>query len=148
MKAPAYVGKQADDMQEIDLGDGSSLQLIFGQHEGVEGSFSPSFPIWMGTLFLASGASFERAVPQDEAIFFYVVKGKVNVNEQVVEMRNLVEFEHAGELVFISAAEDAIVIFGHAKPFNEPIVAQGPFVMNSQEQIQEAYRDYQMGKFA
>lgn len=148
MKAPAYVGKQADEMVELDLGDGSSLQLIFGAFEGVEGSFQPSYPIWMASLFLKPDALFERAVPKEHSIFLYIVRGSISIAGTEVSMRQLVEFEDEGEHVAIQASEDAVVLFGHAKPFHEPIVAQGPFVMNSQEQIQEAYRDYRMGKFA
>jgi hypothetical protein len=59
----------------------------------------------------------------------------------------LVEFETYGTEIQIEASEDSILILGHALPFNEPMVAQGPFVMNTQEQISEAYQDYQSGKF-
>lgn len=148
MKQPAYIGKQADEMQEIELGNGASLQLIFGTYDGVKGSFEPSYPIWMGTLFMKSNTTFDREIPASQAIFLYVVRGSIKVGDTEVKARHLVEFEHRGELVSINANEDAIVILGHAEPFHEPIVAQGPFVMNSQAQIQEAYRDYQMGRFS
>ncbi|HYH15080.1 MAG TPA: pirin-like C-terminal cupin domain-containing protein [Flavisolibacter sp.] len=39
------------------------------------------------------------------------------------------------------------MLLGHAKPHNEPVVAHGPFVMNTQEEIRKAYVDYQQGKF-
>jgi len=148
MTQPRYVGKQHHEMVEVDLGDQSSLQLIFGEWEGTKGSFEPSYPIWMGTLFLSEGSRFERSIPVEDEIFFYVVRGKVEVNGQPVEMRELVQFKHEGEEVNIQASEQAVVILGHAKPFGEPIVAQGPFVMNSEQEIYQAYMDYQQGKFA
>jgi len=40
-----------------------------------------------------------------------------------------------------------VLIFGHAMPLNEPVVAQGPFVMNTEEEIRQAYDDYRNGKF-
>ena len=63
-------------------------------------------------------------------------------------MRHLIEFSNTGEEIAVEALEDSILILGHALPFNEPVVARGPFVMNTQQQIYEAYQDYQAGKFA
>jgi len=40
-----------------------------------------------------------------------------------------------------------VILFGHAEPYNEPVVAHGPFVMNTREEIVEAFRDYQAGRF-
>jgi redox-sensitive bicupin YhaK (pirin superfamily) len=40
-----------------------------------------------------------------------------------------------------------LLLFGHAAPNNEPIVAHGPFVMNTQEEIRQAFVEYQQGKF-
>jgi redox-sensitive bicupin YhaK (pirin superfamily) len=61
-------------------------------------------------------------------------------------MHNLVGFSNEGEEIKMEALEDTELILGHGEPFNEPIVAHGPFVMNSQKEIMEAMRDYQMGK--
>jgi redox-sensitive bicupin YhaK (pirin superfamily) len=64
-----------------------------------------------------------------------------------IPFRNLVEFNNDGDSLAVEATEDTVIIFGHANPFNEPLVAQGPFVMNTQEEIRQAYQDYQLGKF-
>ena len=42
---------------------------------------------------------------------------------------------------------DAVILFGHAEPLGEPVVAHGPFVMNTREEIRQAMMDYQAGKF-
>lgn len=47
----------------------------------------------------------------------------------------------------IEAVTDALILFGHAQPLSEPVVAHGPFVMNTREEIVEAIHDYQAGKF-
>ena len=52
-----------------------------------------------------------------------------------------------GEAVTIEASEPALFLFGHADPIPEPIVAHGPFVMNSADEIRQAYADYQAGRF-
>ena len=47
----------------------------------------------------------------------------------------------------IEAASDGVILFGHAEPIGEPVVAHGPFVMTTREEIQQAIRDYQEGRF-
>ncbi|WP_316928529.1 pirin-like C-terminal cupin domain-containing protein [Cesiribacter andamanensis] len=59
----------------------------------------------------------------------------------------LVEFANDDEQLHIEAEAESLLLLGHALPFQEPVVARGPFVMNSEQEIMEAYRDYQQGKF-
>jgi|GEM_PF-1016605 len=60
----------------------------------------------------------------------------------------LVELSDDGDTVPIEAFADALLLFGHADPIGEPVVAHGPFVMNTRQEILDAIRDYQSGKFA
>jgi redox-sensitive bicupin YhaK (pirin superfamily) len=76
-----------------------------------------------------------------------VIRGNVIVNNERVSYHQLVEFDNDSEQVSIKAETDAVILFGHALPLNEPVVAQGPFVMNTEEEIVAAYQDYRDGKF-
>jgi quercetin 2,3-dioxygenase len=76
-----------------------------------------------------------------------VVRGELKVNHQLATKLNLVEFNNDGEELILEATTESIILLGHAKPFNEPVIAYGPFVMNTEKEIQEAYQDYQQGKF-
>lgn len=148
MMQPNYIGLQKEEIPVLDLDDSKiKVQQLFGEWNGVKGAFEGTFPITMSTIYLEDGSKFEKLIPPSENIFFYVVRGKVNVNGQEVKFRQLVEFDNLGEKVEVQAEEESVIILGHAKPFNEPVVAQGPFVMNSEAQIREAYEDYQNGKF-
>ena len=148
MSTPKYLGLQKDEIPFFELAGGQvRIQQLFGDWHGVNGAFEGSFPVTMSTIYLEKGEAFDKKIPVEENIFFYVVRGELNVNGENVRYRNLVEFANSGELVSVKALEDSILILGHALPFNEPMVAQGPFVMNTQKEIQEAYSDYQAGKF-
>lgn len=148
MIKPNYIGLQQEEIPTLDIDGGKvKVQQLFGEWNGVKGAFEGTFPITMSTLYLEKGGKFEKQIPAAENVFFYIVRGGLNVNGSEVMFRNLVEFSNSGEEIEVEALEDAILILGHALPFNEPMVAQGPFVMNTQEQIQEAYADYQAGKF-
>ncbi|MBN7813221.1 pirin family protein [Algoriphagus sp. H41] len=148
MVEPNYVGLQKEDIPSFDLDGGKvKVQQLFGEWKGKKGAFEGSFPITMSTLYLEKGGKFTKVIPSEENIFFYLVRGVAKTNGTDVLFRHLVEFANTGETVEVEALEDSILILGHALPFNEPMVAQGPFVMNTQQEIQEAYRDYQAGKF-
>jgi len=148
MIQPNYVGLQKEEIPAFDLDNGKiRVQQLFGAWNGVKGAFEETFPLTMSTIYIEKGGKFEKEIPAEENIFFYIVRGELNVNGEEIPFRNLVEFTNTGEKIKVEALEDGILILGHAKPFNEPMVAQGPFVMNTQQQIYEAYQDYQAGKF-
>ena len=59
-------------------------------------------------------------------------------------------FAHAQTVTLrprIEANGPAVLLYGHAEPYGEPIVSYGPFVMNTEDEIRQAIRDYQAGKF-
>jgi redox-sensitive bicupin YhaK (pirin superfamily) len=80
-------------------------------------------------------------------VFLYVVRGTVSVGDERVAEHFLAELSEAGDTVEISAETDAVLLVGHAEPIGEPVVSYGPFVMNTREEIMQAIRDYQAGKF-
>jgi redox-sensitive bicupin YhaK (pirin superfamily) len=148
MITPSYKGLQKEEIPTFSLDGGKvKIQQLFGEWNGTKGAFEGNFPITMSTIYLENGGKFEKSVPADENIFFYIVQGALVVNGEEVNLRHLVEFENQEGAIKVAATEDAILILGHALPFNEPMVSHGPFVMNTEEQIREAYDDYQAGKF-
>ncbi|WP_339751388.1 pirin family protein [Algoriphagus aquimarinus] len=148
MMKPSYIGLQKPEIPTFELDGGKvKVQQLFGAWEGTKGAFEGNFPITMSTIYLEKGGKFEKSIPTSDAIFFYIVRGELKVNAQEIQFRHLVEFENNGEKIEVEASEDSILILGNAASFKEPMVAQGPFVMNTHKQIREAYDDYQAGKF-
>ena len=94
------------------------------------------------------GSKLKINVDKERNILLYVVKGKIKVNNSIIEELHLVEFENDEDEINIEALEDSVLIFCHGKPFNEPVVSYGPFVMNTEAEIKQAMIDYQSGKFA
>jgi len=148
MTRPKYIGLQKNDIPTIEMDNGKvTVHAVSGEWNGTAGAFDPLVDIALATIDLQQNGTYAISVPAERNIFFYVVKGKVIVNAHEAKMHQLVEFDNYGNEVKINALEDSIILLGHAVPFNEPIVAQGPFVMNSAEEIKQAYRDYRDGKF-
>jgi redox-sensitive bicupin YhaK (pirin superfamily) len=148
MTEPRYIGLQKEEINHFELSEGKvSVQMIAGEWDGHNGSFETLSPMFLSTITMAKGGKFNKSIPVGESVFFYVVRGEVKILGEKIPFRNLVEFTNDGGNLSVEAFEDSVLILGHAKPFNEPMVAQGPFVMNTQQEIMEAYRDYQQGKF-
>lgn len=148
MTAPAYKGLQKDEIPTFELDEGKvTLNLVSGTWNGMKGAFQTLTDITLGTLSISKGGVYQTSISPDRNIFFYVVKGTVKVNGQEASMHDLVEFNAEGKLLQIEAVEDSFLLLGHAVPFKEPILAHGPFVMNTMEEIHQAYDDYNNGLF-
>ena len=147
MTKPFYAGLQKADIPAIAINQKVSLNLIAGNWEGQKGGFEPLTDIFLSSVKFESGGEWQISVPKNRNIFFYVVRGNVVVNDQEVKQRQLAEFNNDDENLDIKVNEDSLIIFGHAEPLNEPMIAQGPFVMNTEQEIIQAYQDYQLGKF-
>ena len=76
-----------------------------------------------------------------------VVNGNVEVNGQKAVEHSFVLFANDGENITVKAVDKAVLLVLSGEPINEPIASYGPFVMNTQEEIDQAIEDFQAGKF-
>jgi redox-sensitive bicupin YhaK (pirin superfamily) len=147
MVKPTYIGLNFDEIHHFGLDHGMVIiDLISGEMEGHQGPVASISGLTMTSIRMKKDGNLTLNIPTEDQIFFYVVKGKLKVNGQEVLMRHLVQFEFEKGAIDIKAEEDAYILFGHAPPFNESMVAQGPFVMNTEDEIKQAYQDYRNGK--
>jgi redox-sensitive bicupin YhaK (pirin superfamily) len=149
MTAPAYTGLQREDIPVVESDDGRvRMELIAGEWEGQKGAYQSLTGVAMSVLRFAPGGRIGAPAPPGRNIFLYVVAGRLEVSGTAVQKFNLVELADDGDTVALAAGtEGAVALFGHAAPLNEPVVAHGPFVMNTREEIAAAVRDYQAGRF-
>ncbi len=148
MTDPKYKGLQEKDIPVVSLDGGKvKAQVVSGKIDNTSGGFESITDIHLSTLFFEPEGVFITKVPIDHNILCYVIKGEIRINGEIIQSLHLVEFNNDDEDLRIEALAESTVLFGHAKPFNEPVVAQGPFVMNTMEEIEQAYQDYQQGKF-
>lgn len=142
---PHYQGFQKESIPELPLAEGAHLNLISGSFKGDSGPVKSPYPQFMSTIEAAAGSQFTLKTSDDE-VYFYLVSGSLEVNGQLVNKRQTVLFApEAGDLE-IKVHAPVYLIFGQAPRINEPVVAQGPFVMSSEADIQQAFMDYQAGK--
>jgi redox-sensitive bicupin YhaK (pirin superfamily) len=147
MTEPRYIGLQANEIPAAALAAGVTVHAVSGIWAGTAGAVQPLADVALAWLDLAAEATLTLPIAASRTIFFYVVRGSLRVNGTEAGTRELVEFGHDGDELVIEALTDSVLLLGHAKPFGEPLVSGGPFVMNTEAEIQQAYADYQQGKF-
>jgi redox-sensitive bicupin YhaK (pirin superfamily) len=148
MTRPRYVGVQADEIPALTADAGRvTVHLISGTWGARAGPISSITGVFMSTIQFKTGGAVSFGSLAGRNVFLYVVRGEVRVNGAAAAAQHLVELDLAGDTLEIAAPSDALVVCGHAEPIGEPVVAHGPFVMNTRQEILEAIGDYRAGLF-
>ena len=148
MTQPKYIGLQKEEIPKLKFDNNNvTINLICGSLGNGKGAVETLTDVFTSYIELKAGGVFSINVERERNILFYVVDGKVKVNNQIAEKLYLVEFGNDDEEIKVEALEDTIIIFCQGKPLNEPVVSYGPFVMNTEGEIRQAMIDYQSGKF-
>ena len=123
------------------------LDVVAGEWSGAHGPVKPLTDMHLATLTMAAAEEVHLRIAAERTVFLYVVRGELSIADRQAPQFNLVRLNDEGDDVHLTAISDSVVLLGHATPFHEPIVAHGPFVMNTHEEIVQAMRDYQAGLF-
>ncbi|TBW29304.1 pirin family protein [Gramella sp. KN1008] len=147
MADPRYKGLQKDQISVWKNREETiEAQVVSGSFKGIRGAFDTPTSVNLAVVHFDKGSKIDLEIPKTDNIFFYVIRGELEVNEISVPELQLADFSKNDEKLDISAKNDSILLLGHAEPFNEKVVFGGPFVMNSEEEIHQAYEDYKAGK--
>lgn len=129
--------------------DQAEIRLVAGKLAGQQGPIEQAEQkFFMADLRLQPAATLELASQQQKTRLAYVYQGEVSINGQLVPRGELVRLNAQDDLTFVSSNSEAGVIVLAGNPIGEPIAQYGPFVMNTQAEIEQAIRDYQAGKLA
>jgi hypothetical protein len=149
MSAPKYQPIANDRMSKVLLPDHAGfVEIIAGSYQGTAGPASTFSPINLMNARLNKGGKAVFNFPSGYNTGLLVIEGKIRINgEQTVPPDHFALFENEGEDFEMEAYENSIVLVLSGEPLNEPIAAHGPFVMNTMEEIRQAYNDYHSGRF-
>ncbi len=145
---PRYQGISPEEMPVHDA-EGVKVTLITGEYEGLQGPAQTLIPTLYFDIELAPGAVFTHQVSPDLNGFVHMYTGSLTAGPQErgteVQAGSLAVLGD-GDLVLLEAGpEGAGCLLVAGQRLNEPIVRAGPFVLNTREQLEQAFRDYQEG---
>jgi Pirin-related protein len=149
MTPAKYQAIENKDMGKFTLPDGKSIiEIIAGEYRGVKGPAFTFTPMNVFNAKLARGTKADFSFPESFNTGFLVIDGEVTVNgEKTAAEDSFIYFERKGTEIQLEAIKESIVLILSGEPINEPIASYGPFVMNTDDEIKEAYEDYYNGKF-
>ncbi|NLJ52180.1 MAG: pirin family protein [Alcaligenaceae bacterium] len=152
MITPWYQDFQANDLSKYTNDDGVAVTVIAGRSDGIEAALQRenTEPLYLD-VHIPANQSFDAVIPTTHNAFIVVYEGKLEANGTEVVATQLALLSNAPEADGIrlkTGNESARVLVLAGKPLNEPIVQHGPFVMNSREEIMQAFNDFQAGLFA
>ncbi|BCL76122.1 hypothetical protein JHS3_18580 [Jeongeupia sp. HS-3] len=152
MTAPRYQEFAASEIPQVALAGGGSVKVIAGTFDGVSGPVSgvATQPSYYDVL-LPAGATLSLNLPAEHHAFIYVYQNVLSVvdgpQERPVQRGELAALTQ-GEAIAVGArGEEVRFIVVAGQPLNEPVARYGPFVMNTAEEVQQAFVDYQQGLF-
>ena len=149
MSKPKYQAIENSKINRFRIDDqGSKVEVIAGKYNDVEGAATTFTPINMYNAILKKDAEAVFSFPANYNTVVLVIEGSVSINDnESVPTDCLALMANNGEVFNVKAKEDSLVLVLSGEPINEPIAAHGPFVMNTKEELLQAFQDFNNGKF-
>jgi len=151
MMKPRYRDVRAEDIPEHKSENGVKVKVISGRFNGLIGPVKDIIcdPEYLD-VFIPAGEKFEHTVKSGHTVFAYALEGEGffdQKKEKRIHKENLVLFS-GGERVVVEAAEEPLrFLLISGKPLGEPVAWYGPIVMNTEEELRQAFKEYQNGTF-
>lgn len=149
MSPPKYQGIVNSDLQKVELPENAGIvEVIAGEYQGIKGSASTFTPVHLFNAKLNKGGKANFSFPENYNTAVLVIEGNIKVNNsEEITTDSLGLLANEGEAFSVEATDNAVVLILSGAPINEPIAAQGPFVMNTRAELVQAMNDFNMGKF-
>lgn len=149
MGKPKYQAvKQADMAGFILPGNGGKIEIIAGSYYNIEGNVSTFTSIELYNARLNKGGKANFSFPAHFNTGFMVIEGSIKINDkEIAHADNFIHFKNEGTEINIEAFENSVILVLSGEPIDEPIAHYGPFLMNTEAEINEAISDYNQGRF-
>ena len=151
MNLPKYRDFKANEIPVVSLPAGGKVKVIAGKFGETSGAVQQPFtePLYLD-IHLSANEKLDVAIPDGHHSFLFVYDGEVSDENETAVKRSfmgILNQEETAEGVTLKSKTGGKFILVAGKPLKEPIVQYGPFVMNTEAQIKQAFVDYQNGVF-
>ena len=149
MSEPKYQAIKNKEMTKLELeNNAGTLEIIAGSYGDAKGIATTFTPINLFNAYLKKESDISFSFTDTDNTALLVIEGSITINgTEKAPTDHFVLFSNKGEDFTVRADEDALVLVLSGQPINEPIASYGPFVMNTDEEIMQAVKDFQSGKF-
>ena len=152
MTAPRYQEFAAERIPQVRPAEGVSVKVIAGGVDGIQGPIvqPATDPLYLDVA-LDAGTRWDTALPEGHNAFVYAYEGDANIGDgddaRALGGRELAVLGGGSRLALTAGGQGARVIVVAGRPLREPVARHGPFVMNTRQELMEAFVDFQEGRF-
>lgn len=148
MSKPGYQTLKNNEIPKVEIeNQGGIVEVISGEYKGIKGAARTYTSVNLLNTKLNQNGKVKFSFPANYNTALIVVEGSVMVNGEKIPGDYFVLFKNEGEEFIVEALENSVILTMSGEPIHEPIAAHGPFVMNTREELMEAFQDYNTGKF-
>lgn len=149
MSPPRYQTLLDTAIPRVDLRDGAGfVRVIAGDYAGAKGAAQTATPMNIWDVRIEEGKTAAFSLPEGHNLIVIVVRGPVVINgEGHARAGETIVFEREGGEVAFTAQGTSKLLLLSGEPIHEPVAQEGPFVMNTREELRQAVEDYRSGRF-
>ena len=146
MIAPAYNSIKRNQIQEIPLEKGK-LRLLAGEYKEYKGYQSMYLPLNYYDIHLDAGASITIDTKEDRSIMLFTLSGQAMVGDEKIQEKTAVKLTEGDQVRINARDQRAQVLYVSSTLLDEPVAWGGPIVMNTKEELNQAFSDLDQGTF-
>lgn len=145
MAPPAYHAIKKEDIEEIPL-EGGKLRLISGNYKDHKGFQGLYLPLDYYHIYLEKGSKLSLDLPEDNSAMVFTLLGDARVADELIKEKTAAKLSQ-GTSLDLEAVDDIQLLFISSKKLDEPVAWGGPIVMNTEEELREAFVELRTGNF-
>lgn len=146
MSKPSYHGIKRADIPEIPI-EGGILRLLAGSYKEHQGYVGEHLPLNYYDLQLEAGAEITLTMGKDESVMLFTLIGDIEVDGQHIEEKTAVKLTEGDSFTIKNGDKPAQVLYIASKALNEPVAWAGPIVMNTEDEVKQAFVDLRNNTF-
>ncbi|HRZ22371.1 MAG TPA: pirin family protein, partial [Bacteroidales bacterium] len=151
MMEPRYQDIPSENIPEVLTDDGTRIRILCGTINGIQGPVKDIIidPEYLD-ISVPAGSEYIHPTRKGYTAFLYVIGGKGFTgakNETLLENETIVLFDDGDQVRIATEEEPVRILFLSGKPIGEPVAWGGPIVMNTREEVQQAFKEYEEGTF-
>jgi|SRR5438105_1998013 len=148
MSKPRYQGIVNAQIPRVELGNGAYARVIAGELKGIKGPATTFTRVNVFDVRLDPGGRGELSLPAGQNSAIVLLRGNVVVNgaSALRGEAQIAPLSSLGESIELAAKEPSLLLVLSGEPINEPVASYGPFVMNTEAELRQAFEDYRAGR--